>query len=71
MLPRRVRVERAVDGLVGRVLAFSGRYATLPAQALPGSKGTLTTVVTNHGNSPAKGKIASGPAGMKNWCAMP
>lgn len=31
--------------------------STFPDQALPGAKGTLTTVVSNLGNSPAKGKI--------------
>ena len=31
--------------------------STLPAQALPGDKGALTAVVTNLGNSPAKGKV--------------
>ncbi len=31
--------------------------STLPDQGIPGTKGTLTTVVTNVGNSPAKGKI--------------
>ena len=36
----------AVDGLVGRVLAFSGRYATLPAQAPQ-----LTTLHFFHGSA--------------------